>query len=350
MRRRQREGELDPRLREGYRRCAELTWRYGTTYFWGAALLPRRSRRHVYAVYALCRLADDIVDLPDSSPELIQRASPRPVEGPRPRPAQGQGPEPVDGSAPTSTDHVRVGERLEVFADTFRTALMERTSTDPVIAAIVHTVITCGIEPECFERFFGAMAMDLTVSSYETWEDLCGYMEGSAAVIGEMMLPVLEPRDPAAKAPARALGLAFQLTNFLRDIEEDLDRGRIYLPQADLRQFGVDLGIRRATPEFQALMRYEIERNRALYSFADSGIALLPPRSARCVGNARVLYARILDRIEAEGYDVFAGRVRVPTWRKALTTARMMVTGPRTKRGLGIDRARSMSDVTSNPS
>ena len=327
MRRRQGDGGLDPRLREGYRRCADLTWRYGTTYFWGAALLPRHRRRHVYAVYALCRLADDIVDLPDSSsPEL------------------------VEGRSSTGSDRVSVGERLEVFADSFRTALMERTSTDPVIAAIVHTVITCGIEPECFERFFGAMAMDLTISSYETWEDLCGYMEGSAAVIGEMMLPVLEPRDPAAKAPARALGLAFQLTNFLRDVNEDLDRGRVYLPQADLRRFGVDLETRRATPEFRALMAYEIERNRALYNFADSGIAMLPARSARCVGNARVLYARILDRIEDEGYDVFAGRVRVPTWRKALTTARIMVTGPRTSRGMDDDRARSLSNVTSDAS
>ena len=305
---------MGPRLREGYRRCAQLTWRYGTTYFWGAALLPRHRRRHVYAVYALCRLADDIVDLPDLAP-----ADPDPVEKP-----------------------------LEVFADTFRTALLERTSTDPVIAAIVHTVISCGIEPECFDRFFGAMAMDLTISSYETWEDLCGYMEGSAAVIGEMMLPVLEPRDPAAKKPARALGLAFQLTNFLRDIDEDLDRGRVYVPQADIRRFGVDLGTRRATPEFQALMAYEIERNRALYAFADTGIAMLPPRSARCVGNARVLYSRILDRIEQEGYDVFAGRVRIPTWRKAVTTARIMVTGPPDVRGIGQDRARSTSDVTSD--
>ena len=308
------ERRVDPRLREGYRRCAELTWRYGTTYFWGAALLPRHRRRHVYAVYALCRLADDIVDLPDLAP-----ADPDPVE-----------------------------KRLEVFADTFRTALLERTSTDPVIAAIVHTVISCGIEPECFDRFFGAMAMDLTISSYETWEDLCGYMEGSAAVIGEMMLPVLEPRDSAAKKPARALGLAFQLTNFLRDVDEDLDRGRVYLPQADIRRFGVDLRARRATPEFQALMAYEIERNRALYAFADTGITMLPPRSARCVGNARVLYSRILDRIEQEGYDVFAGRVRIPTWRKAMTTARIMVTGPPDVRGAGQDQARSTSHVTSD--
>ena len=122
-----------------------------------------------------------------------------------------------------------VEARLTAFEESFRTALVERGSDDPTMAAIVHTVITCGIEPECFERFFGAMRMDLTVTSYRTWNDLCGYMEGSAAVIGEMMLPVLEPMSPAAKEPARALGFAFQLTNFLRDIDEDLDRGRVCL-------------------------------------------------------------------------------------------------------------------------
>ena len=85
---------------------------------------------------------------------------------------------------------------------------------------------------------------------------------------------------------------------------------------------------RRATPEFQALLAYEIERNRALYAFADTGIAMLPPRSARCVGTARVLYAQILGRIERQGYDVFRSRARVPTWRKAVTAARIMVAGP----------------------
>jgi 15-cis-phytoene synthase len=283
---------VDARLVEGYRECARLTWRYGTTYFWGAVLLPKRQRKHVYAVYALCRLADDIIDLPDTS------------------------------------DPALVEAQLDGLEQRFRTALVERDSDDPVLAAIVHTVVSCGIEPECFERFFGAMRMDLTVTSYRTWADLCGYMEGSAAVIGEMMLPVLEPTSPDAKAPARSLGLAFQLTNFLRDVDEDLDRGRVYLPQEDLEHFGVDLNERVATPEFKALLAYEIERNRALYDFADTGIAMLPPRSARCVGTARVLYARILDRIELADYDVFRSRVRVPTWRKAITAARIMGAGP----------------------
>ena len=299
---------MNAQLVEGYRRCAQLTREYGTTYFWGAVLLPKPQRKHVHAVYALCRLADDIVD----QPEVMR---PEPVEGPARRA--------LTGSAPLDVE-----KRLTAFEESFRTALVERGSADPTMAAIVHPVITCGIEPECFERFFGAMRMDLTVTSYRTWRDLSGYMEGSAAVIGEMMLPVLEPTSPAATAPARSLGLAFQLTNFLRDVGEDLDRGRVYMPQEDLERFGVDITQRRATPEWKAFLAYEIERNRALYAFADTGIALLPPRSARCVGTAQVLYSRILDRIEAADYDVFSTRARVPTWRKAATAARILVAGP----------------------
>ena len=290
---------MSPDLAEGYRRCARLTWRYGTTYFWGAALLPKPRRQHVHAVYALCRLADDIVD---------DQAG-------------------IDAADPAAT-----GARLQEFADHFRQSLATGSSPDPVIAAVADTVRTCAIDPECFDRFFGAMAMDLTTRSYETFDDICGYMEGSAAVIGEMMLPVLEPTSPAAKEPARALGLAFQLTNFLRDVDEDLDRGRVYLPQADLRRFGVDLSQRRADPAWQAYAAFEISRIRDLYRFADTGIAMLPGRSARCVGAARVLYARILDRIEAADYDVFSTRARVPTWRKAVTAARIMVTGPNPRR------------------
>ena len=253
----------------------------------------------MHAVYALCRLADDIVD---------------------------------DQAGIDAGDLSATGARLQEFADHFRSSLASGISADPVIAAVVDTVRTCDIDPECFDRFFGAMAMDLTTSRYETFADIAAYMEGSAAVIGEMMLPVLEPTSPQAREPARALGLAFQLTNFLRDVDEDLDRGRVYLPQADLRRFGVDLSLRRATPAWAAYARFEIARIRDLYAYADTGIAMLPGRSARCVGAARVLYARILDRIEAADYDVFSTRARVPTWRKAVTAARIMVTGPSNRR------------------
>ena len=352
-------------LTEGYRCCARLTWRYGTTYFWGAALLPKSQRKHVYAIYALCRLADDIVDLPNGQYPAKDTARAEPVEGPsqpasvRLEPVEGPDPEASTSSADTSAesdpipaepdptlpepeptdpseDRERTADaRLTAFAESFRSSLAGGGSTDPVIAAAVHTAITHRIDPECFDRFFSAMAMDLTKTSYQTWEDLRSYMEGSAAVIGEMMLPVLEPLSQDAKAPARSLGLAFQLSSFLRDVDEDLDRGRVYMPQGDLRIFDVDLERRQLTPSGGAFLAYEIERNRALYEFADTGIAMLPPRSARCVGTARVLYGQILDQIENNGYDLFSRRARVPTSRKAATAARMMVTGPRALRRRG---------------
>ncbi len=285
----------DPVLTQGYRECARLTKEYGTTYYWGAVLLARPRRRHVHAVYALCRLADDIVD---------------------------------DQAANAGRSNAEIAARLEDFAAGFRSALAARGSQDPVMAAVVDTVLAADIDPECFDRFFGAMAMDLTTTTYETWADLCGYMEGSAAVIGEMMLPVLQPLSPKAKDPARSLGLAFQLTNFLRDINEDLDLGRVYVPQEDLRRFGVDVTARAVTPEWRAMMAFQIQRNRELYRFADTGIPMLPPRSARCVSAARVLYSQILDLIEDAGYDVFTERVRVPTWRKAGIAGRILVAGP----------------------
>jgi phytoene synthase len=295
----------DPKLERGYSECARLTRAYGTTYFWGAALLPTAQRRHVYAVYALCRLADDIVD---------------------------------DTAVVATQTTAQTMARLQEFADHFRRSLAAGDSDDPVLAAVVDTVRRADIDPECFDRFFGAMAMDLVQNRYETWEDLLGYMEGSAAVIGEMMLPVLRPTASEAREPARALGLAFQLTNFLRDIDEDLDRGRVYVPQEDLRRFGVDLESRTVDDAWRALMAYEIARNRGLYWLADTGIGLLPPASARCVGTARVLYAQILDRIEKVDYDVFSARVRVPTWRKAGTAGRIFVTGPNPSVGFGPSR------------
>jgi isopentenyl-diphosphate delta-isomerase type 1 len=288
-------------LAAGYRQCARITRDHGTTYYWGARMLRRRSRHHVYAVYTLARLADDIVD----------------SAGPTP------GPE--------------TAAELEAFEQRFWTALEAGTDADPVMAAIVTSVREARIDPECFERFFGAMRMDLTVSTYETWADLLGYMEGSAAVIGEMMLPVLQP-GPGAKEAARSLGLAFQLTNFLRDVGEDLERGRVYVPQEDLRRFGADPHARAVDDGWRALMAFEIERNRRLYREADEGIPLLGGAARRCVATARVLYARILELIEDADYDVFSDRLRVPTRDKAVLAGRML-THPRPMTLVRRDRA-----------
>ena len=183
------------------------------------------------------------------------------------------------------------------------------------------------IDPECFERFLRSMAMDFDQATYSTWDDLLGYMDGSAAVIGEMMLPVIAPRPHhRVVESARSLGNAFQLTNFLRDVGEDLDRGRIYLPQTDLQRFGADPGARRVDQPWRTMMRFQVARCQRLYQHADSGIPLLPDRSARCITAARVLYARILDQIAANDYDVFTRRARVSLPNK-LATAGWIATG-----------------------
>jgi phytoene synthase len=275
-------------LEESYRRCRTLNRRHGTTYYWSTWLLPAGKRRHVHALYGFCRYADDIVD--------------------------DLGPAPVALRAAALADF---GERF--FAD-----LKAGSSEDPVLKAVVHTVRTFAIDPECFARFLRSMAMDLTVTSYPTFDDLLGYMDGSAAVIGEMLLPILEPQALAATY-ARDLGVAFQLTNFCRDVAEDLDRGRVYLPQEDIERFGATsaLATRTVTPQWVELLRFEVARTREYYRSADLGIPLLPDASGRCVAAARMLYSGILEQIEAARYDVFATRVGVPTWRKVAVAARL---------------------------
>jgi 15-cis-phytoene synthase len=182
------------------------------------------------------------------------------------------------------------------------------------------------------------MAMDLTVTDYETYADLLGYMEGSAAVIGTMMLPILDPADRArAREPARQLGLAFQLTNFIRDVAEDLDRGRVYLPQADLARFGVtvadlrEAAARRAAgPAVRALIAYEVGRARGHYAAAAPGIPMLAATSQACIRTAYRLYSGILGEVERAGYDVFTRRAVVPTRRRFSVVARSLLTPPGT--------------------
>jgi 15-cis-phytoene synthase len=273
-------------LEQSYARCRALNKAFGTTYYAATFALPSVKRHHVHALYGFCRYADDIVD--------------------------DLGPAPVEVREKALTD----------FGDRFFADLDAGDSDDEVLKAVVHTVKAFTIEPDCFRRFLDSMTMDLTVSGYEAFDDLLEYMDGSAAVIGEMMLPILEPSSPAAHPHARDLGIAFQLTNFLRDVDEDLARGRVYIPQEDLRRFGVDPRERQVTSAWRELMRFEVERTRAYYASADLGVRHLPSSSARCIRAARTLYSEILVRIEEAGYDVFSQRVRVPGWRKAVVVAR----------------------------
>jgi 15-cis-phytoene synthase len=269
-------------LDESYEVCRLLNKKSGTTYYWSTNILPRVKRHHVHALYGFCRYADDIVDDMASTATVDERA-----------------------------------EALKNFGEQFFTDLAAGRSDHPVLKAVVHTVRAFEIDPDCIARFLRSMTMDLSVSSYETYADLQFYMDGSAAVIGEMMLPILEPRELAAAKPhARDLGDAFQLTNFLRDVAEDLDRDRVYIPQEDLRRFGADPRRRIVDTAWHDVMRFEIARCRELYASADLGTAMLPPTSQRCIQAARDLYSGILEKIEEAQDDVFTQRVRVTTSRK----------------------------------
>jgi phytoene synthase len=277
-------GIRDPDLIASYRRCQELNAEYGKTYYLATLLLPAPKRPFVHALYGFARYADEIVD------NLASTMTP----------------------AEKSDELRRWGG--ELFSD-----LQRGASNDPVRRAVVDTALRWEIPPEHFEAFLHSMAMDLTVDHYDTYEDLYEYVYGSAAVIGLQVLPILEPAHPDAAARAEALGVAFQLANFIRDVDEDLDRGRIYLPLAELEQFGVspdDVRQRRLTPAIRSALQHQIARVRRLDRYSRPGIAMLHPAARDCIDTARVLYCGIVDAVEDIGYDVFSSRATVPLRRR----------------------------------
>ena len=285
---------MDQDLAAAYERCRELHKRHGRTYYLATRLLPAWKRRHVYALYGFTRYADEIVDQTESLPPAERAAL------------------------------------LRDWSDRF----FAGDTDDPLLPAVLHTIAVFGLDPTDFTKFLHSMAMDLTVTHYPTYDDLLGYMEGSAAVIGTMMLPILGSSDlTAAREPARQLGLAFQLTNFIRDVAEDLDRGRTYLPDEHLAMFGVTrdmLDERRSTPQIKALIAYEVSRAQEHYALAAPGVPLLNPGSQACMRTAFRLYGGILDEVVAADYDVFTKRATVPNSKRASVALRSLLTRPGT--------------------
>ncbi|AIE84499.1 phytoene/squalene synthase family protein [Fimbriimonas ginsengisoli] len=254
--------------------CRRLHRKFGTTYYFATRLFGRRTRERVNALYGFVRVPDEWVD------------------------------NPVGGD-------IERRNRLEAYRSELIRALDGVCPTQPVLRAFCDVMHEVGMPLDEPLRFLDAMAQDLSISRYETYEDLRDYMRGSASAVGLMMCSVLEAgNNPAMLEAAVALGEAMQLTNFIRDVSEDYNRGRIYLPAEDMARFGVTEADLEPTPRFRELIRFEIERARNLYSQADVGIPLLPPRARKAVRLARILYSRILDRVEANGYDVFSARAR----------------------------------------
>ncbi|NES26106.1 phytoene/squalene synthase family protein [Micromonospora terminaliae] len=289
---------MDTDLTAAYERCRELHRRHGRTYYLATRLLPAWKRRHVHALYGFTRYADEIVDRTEELPPAERAA------------------------------------RLAEWSARFVAGLHGEPVDDPLLPAVLHTIAVFDLDRDDFASFLRSMTMDLTVLAYPTYDHLLDYMEGSAAVIGTMMLPILGSSDPAAaREPARQLGFAFQLTNFIRDVAEDLDRGRTYLPDEDLAAFGVtrdDLiaarAAGRATPRIRELIEYEVTRAQAHYAAAAPGIPLLAPASQACMRTAYALYGGILDEVAAQDFDVFTRRARVPGRRRMAVAAQALVT------------------------
>ena len=277
-------GITDSDLRASYEECKRLNALHGKTYFLATLLLPKAKRPFVHALYGFARYADEIVDDLASELSIEEKA-----------------------------------EALSNWGNGVLADLKKGTSDDHVGRALIDTVKRFDIPHEHFEAFLHSMTMDLTVQEYETYEDLLEYVYGSAAVIGLEMVPILGPLHNDAFEAAKKLGIAFQLANFIRDVDEDLDRGRVYLPIKELAQFGVSremLEERVLTPEIVEALKFQIARVRQLQAEAAPGIAMLEATSRPCIEAASTLYCGIVDEVEKIGYDIFNQRAKTSTGRR----------------------------------
>ena len=280
-------GIEDERLRESYRYCRRLNAQHGRTYFLATRLLTPSQRPAVHALYGFARYADDILDDLQSDAGVAERSA-----------------------------------RLELLASRF---VKGDAASEPVLPAVLDAARSYRIPLSLFDEFLTSMRMDLTVTDYPDRPALDRYMRGSAEVIGLQMLPILGTVGPLRDAEpcAEALGRAFQLTNFLRDVNEDLDRNRVYLPADELAAFGVDRELliwchdnQRTDPRVRQALAAQHEITRVIYREAAKGIALLAPQSRPCVTAAFTLYSEILDRIEEIDFEVFSQRASVGMGRR----------------------------------
>jgi len=282
-------GILDPELRKSYAECKRLNSLHGKTYYLATLLLPPAKRPFVHALYGFARYADEI----------------------------------VDDLASTLTEDEKAKE-LSTWGNGVLSDIKTGSSRDHIGRALVDTVKRFDIPISYFEAFLHSMTMDLSVTEYQTFEDLMEYVYGSAAVIGLQMVPILGSLSSEAAVAAEKLGTAFQLANFIRDVGEDLERGRVYLPIQELAAHGVTsqmLEERVLTPQIRQALKEQIARVRRLQSEATPGIQLLAPESRACIEAASELYCGIVDEVEKIDYQVFEKRAKTSTWRRIKVAA-----------------------------
>lgn len=289
-------------------RAASLQKKYSTTYFLSTLLFPKKIQAAIAVLYAFVRIPDEMVDNAENEEEARvdilnwqkqwYEYTKQQVQTTEQREHALADYETID-----QTKHQGKTSHLET-ADPKNTP-----TTNWVMQEMYQLHTTYNIPFDLSNDFIAAMIQDLTVTRYVDYKDLCHYMYGSAAVVGRMITHIVGVHDEAILKEADALGYAMQLTNFLRDIGDDYDmRGRIYLPQDEMAAYGVTeamIANKQNTPEWQAFMKFQIERNRIFYRQADASIKHLPRFARKAVRAASILYESQLDDIIKKEYNTF---------------------------------------------
>lgn len=286
-------------LDQAYEYCESVTRNHARSFYFAARFLPAEKRRAVYPIYAFCRHVDDAIDEADADSAL----SPRAV---------------VD---------VWESRLRDVFSGVVNIS-DPPTEQDLVLIAWSDLLARYRFDPEIPLDLVRGVVQDTEIDRYETFEELYVYCYRVASTVGLMSSEILGYSEPKALENAEALGIAMQLTNILRDVREDAARGRIYLPQEDLRRFGVSedqIFEERADPNFVELMKFEIARAREYYRRGDEGIKYLDRETRLTVGLASEIYSLILDEIERQRYDVFSRRAHTGALRKLSAIPRVWI-------------------------
>jgi phytoene synthase len=274
-------------VEQSYQYCLKVARSRAKNFYYSFVLLSSQQRKAMCAIYAFMRYCDDLSDEPGASRDGIERWKAEMEE-----------------------------------------ALQGRFSEHPVWPAFHHTVRRFGIPHEYFRQMIDGVTSDLEPRRFETFDELYHYCYQVASVVGLTILHIFGFDTRSALPLAEKCGVAFQLTNILRDIREDAGLGRIYIPGEDLRRFGVseeDLRSGNRSAAFVQLMRFEAARARGYYNESALLLDLIHPRSRSSLWALISIYSRLLERIEATNYDVFSQRVRLSLFEKSWIVVRAMV-------------------------
>lgn len=285
---------IDPALRECYDCCRKLQRRRDPTYYWATRRLPPDVRPAVHALYAFVREVDDVVDVP-------------------------------------ATDTAAATRRSEVglWEERLRRARAGGAPGHPVVAALADAGRRHDLPLDELDLYFDSMRVDCAPVRVQTWSELELYMRGSAGSVGSILGALLGAAN-GGREPFERLALAFQLTNFVRDVGEDWELDRVYMPAEDLERFGVsmdDIAGREPTPGFRRLLELQVERARELFREGAAATQVVSPGVGRGIRLARAVYEGVLDRTERLGFDVLRHRATLPPWELAGAVASGLRTG-----------------------